>query len=708
MSVKKSIRITDIEGILDDLLNLQDSEVVVVRGKECRILFANAAARARFEDVPFIGQKCKTVYAKDFPQICLRCAFGQTDEAISGEPFEITGNDGRVYSARCTVINWIDAKPASMLSIRDITKEKEASERMYALAYIDQLTNVPNRQKLKDDFRNLEESISVGQISGVVAMFDLDRFKVVNDTYGHNTGDLILRRLTEHLQEDQDFSGHLYRLGGDEFVLLYSEPSDKFQTENEKIEYYFNLLSSALRSYTLPNIDVGCTLSIGVSLFPKHGYNLSELLRKADIAMYQAKNSGRNQIVLFEDRFDVAQEFMDLYISVQPILLESGQTYGYELVDRGNNNEEDDESIVNLSGFNRTLDAMGFEDIGNDLLYYISYSKQLLDTAVMKTLPRNKYVVQIALKEKETKHDLHRYHALHKNGYKLALTGLHSGKLMPESLKYADYCKFAASDKNLIMQKRIIEKHPKTKFIATEVNTPELFLAAKEAGFTLFQGFFFKQQTVVKKTKDISPLKVNYFRLLQLSSTDDYMNFREISSIISSDVALTYKLLRILNSAAVGLRNVSSIAMAVAYLGEENLKKWIAVLALRGIAEDKPPELVRLSLIRARFGELLAPHTVIKRNPREVFMVGLLSLLHVALEMSKEQFLEELPVAEDVRDSLLTQSGVYSDFLSFYEDYEFANWDEISRFVDEQQLDSQTVNDSYIMAVKWYNALSDT
>jgi len=88
-------------------------------------------------------------------------------------------------------------------------------------------------------------------------------------------------------------------------------------------------------------------------------------------------------------------------------------------------------------------------------------------------------------------------------------------------------------------------------------------------------------------------------------------------------------------------------------------------------------------------------------------MVGLLSLLHIALEMTKEQLLEELPVADDIRDSLLTKTGVYSDLLKFYENYEYANWEEISRFVEENQMDSQIVNDSYILAVKWYNDLAD-
>ena len=269
----------------------------------------------------------------------------------------------------------------------------------------------------------------------------------------------------------------------------------------------------------------------------------------------------------------------------------------------------------------------------------------------------------------------------------------------------ADYCRFSPSDRDLARQKKVIVSNPKVRFIADKVNSAQDFQEAKDAGFQLYQGYYFNQPVVAQKTKEISPLKVNYFRLLKLSSTDGYMDFREISTIISSDVALSYKLLRILNSAAVGLRNVSSISSAVAYMGEESLKKWIAVLALRGIAEDKPLELVRLSLIRARFAELLAPHFRINRNQQQMFMVGMLSLLHIALEKSKEQLLEEIPVAPDIRDSLLTKTGLYSDMLRFFENYEYANWDAVTQFVGEHNLSSTYVNDAYIASVKWYNDL---
>jgi EAL and modified HD-GYP domain-containing signal transduction protein len=146
--------------------------------------------------------------------------------------------------------------------------------------------------------------------------------------------------------------------------------------------------------------------------------------------------------------------------------------------------------------------------------------------------------------------------------------------------------------------------------------------------------------------------------------------------------------------------------MAVAYIGEDNLKKWIAVLALRGIADDQPLELVRMSLVRARFGEMLAPHFRIKRNPKQAFLVGMLSLLHIALDKSKEEFLRDIPVSEDIHNSLTTKTGVYSDMLQFYEHFEYANWEEVTRFAVNNHLDTQFVNDTYIAAVKWYNDLT--
>jgi EAL and modified HD-GYP domain-containing signal transduction protein len=674
------------------------------------VTFTNKAAKASLGSDFDIARGCEMSFAKNYPNLCNYCPYGKRGVREKGAHFELKDKAGRTFSASCNVVDWFDGEQAAVFFTRDITKEKEFSDKLYSLAYLDQLTGIPNRRKLQDDFEALEEIITDNMLCGVVALFDLDHFKAVNDTYGHNAGDLILKRLTEHLQSNAEFNGHLYRLGGDEFVLLFSDAPDKFGSDKKMLEHYKELISTALCSYTLPNIDVACTLSIGVSMFPKHGLNLSEILRKADIAMYEAKTNGRNQVCVFEDRYDTAQKFKDLFVNLQPVLYASRETFGYDLVDRGDSNDEEGENnTVNLSGVNRTIDALGLEDIQNDLRFFISYSSQLLNPAVSKTLPRNKFIVQVSLPESITKSETEIYLNLRKNGYKLALVGLCEGNAAKEVLALADFCKFNAAKIGQEAQKKIIAENPKIRFIATEVDSPEDYVKAKNLGFNLYQGFFFNrnQPDVTRKTKDIGPMKVNYLHLLKHSSTTGYMDFNEISTIISCDVALTYKLLRILNSAAVGLRNVSSVSMAVAYMGEENLKQWIAVLALRGIAEDQPMELVRMSLIRARFGELLAPHFQIKQDPKKVFMVGLLSLLHVAFEMTKAELLDEIPVSEEIRLSLLTSEGVYSDLLRFYENYEYANWDDVSKFIELNKLNSQLVNDCYIAATKWYNDLNE-
>jgi EAL and modified HD-GYP domain-containing signal transduction protein len=700
---------TDAESILKNILNQPDLNVFAVRGKKCEVIFANSAARARLDSGLDAEQGCELSFAKGYQNLCSFCPYGKRGGKKNNAYFELNDKAGRVYTATCNVVDWFDGEPAAVFFTRDITKEKEFNKKLYSLAYLDQLTEIPNRRKLQDDFAALEELIADNMLSGVIALFDLDHFKTVNDTYGHNAGDMILRRLTEHLSANPAFAGKLYRLGGDEFVLLFSEAPGKFGSEQQMLEHFIGVISKALCSYTLPNIEVSCTLSIGVSIFPRHGMNLSEILRKADIAMYNAKTGGRNRVCIFEDRYDVAQKFKDLFVNLQPVLYASRETFGYELVDRGNE-DKDEESTVSLSGVNRTIDALGLEDIQNDFKFFISYSSRLLNPAVSKTLPHNKFIVQMTLPETVTKDDAEIYLNLRKSGYKLTLVGLTENNAIKEILALADFCKFNNEKIKVPARKKIISENPKIRFIATDIDTPEDYLMAKNAGFNLFQGYFFSHSKPEvheerRKTKDISPMKVNYLQLLKHSSTSGYMNFSEISSIISSDVALTYKLLRILNSAAVGLRNVSSVSMAVAYLGEENLKQWIAVLALRGIAEDQPMELVRMSLIRARFGELLAPNFYIKQDPKKVFMVGLLSLLHIAFEMSKAEFLEEMPVSDEIRESLLTKDGVYSNLLHFYENYEYANWDDVSSFIEMNRLNSQFVNDSYIAATKWYNDL---
>ena len=705
MIIKKD-RKKDIDPIIKSIADSYDADLVILRNDSCEILFMNAAANKRSDLEVHSVTNCKIGYSDIFPELCNNCR-RKTD--LEGEPatFDMKDKNGRVFSVIRNTIEWTDGKPATAYIVRDVDEERSAKIKMFNLAYVDQLTGVPNRQKLKEDFEVAVKDIKNNRACGIIAILDLDNFKTINDNYGHNTGDEMLKRITAYFEGDDDFKSHLYRLGGDEFVLFYKERPSRFEDQATFRAYFKGILQKALLSYTMPNIDDKCTLSIGVSLYPAHGDSLSELLRKADIALYKAKNAGRNQAMFFEDRYDASKKFKDLYINMQPILFKNGNTYGYELMESSKREKEDDDTF-SLSEIDPALDALGLNDIKDSTKYFVCFTKQLFSKAVLKNLPKNKFVIQINALDKCTEEKMQIYKQLRSYGYLLSLSNVDSNSLNKDLLDIAEYCKFAPEGISGSEQMHLIAANPTKTFIAANVSNNEEFEIARRRGFTLFQGYFFNQPALTKKEKDIEPLKTNYFRLLQLTSTDDYVDFNKISDVISSDVALSYKLLRLLNSASVGLRTrVSSILMAVTYLGEDSLKQWISVLALRGISNEKPLELVRMSLIRARLGEILAPSFKPPMDEKDVFMTGLLSLLHIALDQTKEEMLDELSMADRIRESLLGDDGPYSELLVFYKNYEHAKWDEVARFSEKHGISCASINYAYVKSVKWCNDLID-
>ena len=688
--------------LLNSILDVHDIETVIM-DRNCKTLLINARAKKHLTDAQ-PGDSCKTGYAGLFPGLCSICPNNAGNGANENVAVDIQDINGVFYNVNYRVVKWADGKPAVVIFLRDVNEERAVRDKLYNLAYIDQLTGITNRRKLKEDFDQIEDQINNNKKFGAFAMIDLDHFKTINDNYGHHVGDIMLKRLTGHLESDDAFKGHLYRLGGDELVLLFVNPAGTFGSMKECQEHYNKLLKTTLRSYTLPSIDAYCTLSIGISLFPWHGRAFSELMRKADIALYKAKEMGRNRLCFFEDSFDTTQKLKDIYIHIQPILDLEGNTFGYELIDQSGKDMDRDDSL-SLNDYDRTMEAIGLDDLDSGRLYFIPYSRQLLNHAVARNLPTEKFIVGLRLRNASDADDIAKYTKLRELGYSLRLSGVNMKNAAPELLSIASYCSFDPAESEGYCR-YIMTKYAEIQYIATDVSSQFWYEKVKKQGYKLFQGFYFKQPRVVKKTKEIDQLKVNYLRLLKLTSSDVYVDFKEISQIIASDVALTYKLLRLLNSAAISpLSPISSIPLAVSYLGENNLKKWIAMLAVRGVSEDKPMELVRISLVRARFAELLCKRMKPARDEKHVFLLGLLSLLDVALDMSKEDVFRDITVAAEIRDSLLTKSGPYSDIVTLFSDYEYAKWDEVTAFSNKNSLTDAEVNYAYVAAINWFNEL---
>ena len=182
---------------------------------------------------------------------------------------------------------------------RDITEQHLATRRIEHIAMHDTLTDLPNRIALQ---QRIEQSIPSGT-PGALLLLDIDHFKYVNDNYGHRTGDQLIRGVGSALRDMmREFTGELFRLGGDEFAIHLPGAlrKDAVEVADRALQTVQQYRLQASGSKGISNIST----SVGIALYPFHGSTVSELLSNVDIAMYQAKEHGRNRYALFDQGSD--------------------------------------------------------------------------------------------------------------------------------------------------------------------------------------------------------------------------------------------------------------------------------------------------------------------------------------------------------------------------------------------------------------------
>ena len=198
---------------------------------------------------------------------------------------------------------------------RDITDNKKAEEEINQLAFYDQLTHLPNRRLLLD---RLKQAMAVSTRTGkcgAMLFIDLDNFKTLNDTLGHDVGDLLLKEVAIRLERCIREGDTVARLGGDEFVILLEGLSNSEIETAKQTEIVGNkILATLNKPYELKNYIHHNTPSIGVTIINNHNHTFDELFKQADIAMYQAKKAGRNTIQFFDLRM---QELVNIRANIE-------------------------------------------------------------------------------------------------------------------------------------------------------------------------------------------------------------------------------------------------------------------------------------------------------------------------------------------------------------------------------------------------------
>lgn len=258
---------------------------------------------------------------------------------------------GDVVELHVTVIPiMVDGKITGVHCIgKDITEKKFFEKKLEAMAFEDYLTKLPN-QHYFHEYLNYMVNVSGEKLNPFALFFlDLDRFKAVNDSFGHHFGDKLLRHMSKKIKEILPKGTKLFRYGGDEFIITY-----KYNDSNKVEKLARDLVDLFKEPIAFNNIEVAISTSIGISLFPDDGVNAEELIRNADNAMYYAKRKGKNQYKLFsttkysdsKDLFKIepllknAVKNNELSLEYQPqINLKNYHVRGFEALLRWNNDE---------------------------------------------------------------------------------------------------------------------------------------------------------------------------------------------------------------------------------------------------------------------------------------------------------------------------------------------------------------------------------
>lgn len=395
------------------------------------------------------------------------------------------------------------------------------------------------------------------------------------------------------------------------------------------------------------------------------------------------------------------------YVARQPILDTEKNTVAYELLFRdGPKNtfpEIEAEKATNRLLSDQFLGSE-YRAIG-DKLGFVNFPYQSLINQIPTLFPKEKIVIEILEDCEPTDDLLNAVITLKRKGYKIALDDFVPSPAWKRFLPYIQIIKFDIQIVPVSKAKRFIErlKGSKIEFLAEKVETYEEYQDAIAAGFVYFQGYFFSKPEMIQQ-KSIEPSFLTVVQLCKAIATKE-VDYTEVERIVAADVTLSYKLLRYVNSSALLSSKIQSFHQALAYLGEDKLRKFVSLVAIASTELAKPESLYNLSIQRARYCELLTGCAAKKNLSSQAFLTGIFSLLDSLLDQSLEAIVDSIPIDDAIKKALLAQEGELGDILKLAVAYERADWDLVNELSQQLKIDKQCLVDCYEKSVEWTEEL---
>lgn len=403
----------------------------------------------------------------------------------------------------------------------------------------------------------------------------------------------------------------------------------------------------------------------------------------------------------------------------EPIFDHKQQLFAYQLVFRDGEEGSLPQKIVgNTSSANTGL---GLDDLFSGSTVVVSVKPQGLLNGLQERLSSQNTIIEIdnsgSINDSgNSAGDDERIYeaivALKQVGFRFVIE--HSKQVQQNILALADFIKIntqrhGIDDINVLA---LTTSHTHAKLIATNVHTFEDYERCIDSKFDYFQGFFFLHRQEVdnanKKQRKQSPLavsKLSVMRLLAQTSNSD-INLDDIRTSFEHDATLSYLLMRFINNPMVNKSHeIKSIKHALNYLGEMMLRQFVAIVSIAQLNQDNMQELLEVSLVRAKYCELLNNVLAEKQDAMSAFMAGLFSLIDVILDRDMAALLKQVPISTEISQALLKQEGSYFPLIASVKALESSSWLIFKRYAGELDITEEAMHACYLKAVKWNNDL---
>lgn len=288
--------------VLKDILNNIGSGIIVCDRNSAAILFSNKVA-AESKEIQNAIKECmqELMSSEEYKSYLDRKkAYDEEDGTDYVKPYirpieKYSAESGLWFEIRFTNLVWIDGSEVIVCTASDITQKKKSQQKIEFQAHNDFLTGLYNRMKCESDLKKIiKQSVKDGA-KGALMFIDLDDFKHINDGLGHQYGDVLLQQIAAGLQSIVGLRGKCYRMGGDEFVaIVMPDMFSELERIANKVKDMFN------KPWYLMETEYFCTMSMGIAVFPDDSKDVHEIIRLADIAMYESKKNGKNGYTFYD------------------------------------------------------------------------------------------------------------------------------------------------------------------------------------------------------------------------------------------------------------------------------------------------------------------------------------------------------------------------------------------------------------------------